>query len=170
MAGEIERSFVDLFNLRRITYVDLTQVEATSGLLQRTYQVARHRSGSVTVYANPAGKDLMVGWELNIQQKPNWKMIGFLALACLAISFLSNLAVGWAFGHFLAEWILGVFGPALSVMAGGLIAGKILKGDIWYLFVEKPDAAGEQELAVLAKAAHQSLLQAIKNAGLNLGS
>ncbi|HVP22019.1 MAG TPA: hypothetical protein VMS73_09190 [Anaerolineaceae bacterium] len=165
-AEEVERNFVELFNKRQVTYVDLQQVEVTSGLLQRSYQVARHRSGSVSVFANPAGIDLMAGWEMSILQKPNWKMMGYLVLAAIVISFLTNLPYGWLFGHFLVEWILGVFSWILPVIAVGLVAGKIIKGDIWYMFIEKPDPAGEQEIRALAKAAAQTLQEAIKRAGL----
>jgi len=165
-AEEVEQNFMELFNKRQVTYVDLQRIEATSGLLQRSYQVARHRAGSVSVFANPAGNDLMIGWEMNIQQKPNWKMIGYLALGAVGISFLTNLTYGWIFGHFMVEWIFGIFSWILPVIAVGLVTGKMLKGDIWYMFIENPDPASEQEIRALAKAAAKTLQEAVKKAGL----
>lgn len=165
-AGEVERSFVEILNGRQISNFELARTEVSSGLLARNYQVLRHRSGTVSVFVNPAGKDLAVGWEAQATQKVNWKMIGVLALTALGISFLVNLATGWIFGRFLVEWIFGIFSWILPVIAIGLVAGKIINGDIWYMFIEKADAAGQQELAALTKAAHLSLLEAVKRAGL----
>ena len=166
-AAEVEQNFVEDFNSRGLTYVDLGRVETTSGLNQRTYQVAHHRSGSVAVYANQAGKDLMLGWDLNIIRKPSWSRILILVLVMLGVSFLTNLIVGWDFGRFLTHWIFDILNWALPVSILALLAGQIIKGDIWYMFIEKPDEAALQELAALANAAHQSLQTAVKKTGLN---
>jgi len=166
-AAEVEQNFVEDFNGRGLTYVDLGRVETTSGLNQHTYQVAHHRSGSVAVYANQAGKDLMVGWDLSVIRKPSWSRILILVLVMLGVSFLTNLIVGWDFGRFLTHWIFDVLNWALPVSILALLAGQMIKGDIWYMFIEKPDEAAQQELAALAIAAHQSLQAAVKKAGLN---
>ena len=169
-AAEIEQNFVDDFNARGLSYVDLGRVEISSGLQLRAYQVARHQAGSVAVYANPAGKDLMFGWDLKVAQKVSWKRIGILALAAVIISFLVSLFSGSPFLYFLEQWINGMIGWAFNVAILGLIAGKVMKGDIWYMFIEKPEAAALQELSALAMAVHQSLLAAVKKAGLEEAS
>lgn len=165
-AGEVEQAFIDDFSRRELTYVDLARVEVTSGLAQRAYEVARHRAGSVAAYFNAAGKDLMLGWELNVQQKPKWNMIIILALIAIFSPFFTNLSVGWSLGRFLVQWIFGIFGFILPVFVAAAITGKIIKGDIWALFIEKPDAASTQELDALAEAVQQSLKSAVKRSGL----
>ena len=165
-AAEIEQNFIDDFNARGLTYVDLGRVEVSSGLQLRAYQVARHQAGSVAVYANPAGKDLMLGWDLKVAQKVSWKRIGILALAAVIISFLVSLFSGSPFLYFLVQWINGTIGWAFNVAILGLIAGKVMKGDIWYMFIEKPEVAALQELSALAMAVHQSLITSVKKAGL----
>ncbi len=167
-AEEIEKGFVEDFEKRDLSYVDLARVEVTSGLVQRAYQVARHRAGSVTAYVNPYGKDLMVGWELNVQQKPYWKMILILGAIVLFVPFFISLVIGLNFWTFLILWFLGIAFFALSVFVGAAITGKIIKDDIWALFVEKPDPAALQELAALSIAVQQSLQAAVKNAGLEV--
>ncbi len=165
-AEEIEKKFVEDFEKRDLPYVDLARTEVTSGLVQRAYHVARHRAGSVTAYANPNGKDLMLGWELNVQQKPDWKMILILSAVTIVIPFLISLAFGLNFWTFLFLWIIGTAFFILPVFAATAITGKIIKGDIWALFIEKPDPAALQELSALAAAVQQSLQAAIKNAGV----
>ena len=166
-AAEIEQGFVDEFSGRGLTTVDLERVEVTSGLQQRVYQVARHRAGSVAVYASAAGKDLMLGWDLNVVQKASWKRIGVLALAAVIVSFLVSLFSGSPFLYFFVQWITSAIGWCFNMSILGLIAGKIMKGDIWYMFVQKPDSAALQELSALAIAVHQCLLAAVKKAGLD---
>jgi 23S rRNA C2498 (ribose-2'-O)-methylase RlmM len=83
----------------------------------------------------------------------------------LGASFLTNLIVGWDFGRFLVHWIFDVLSWALPVSILALIAGQIVKGDLWYMFIEKPDGAARQELAAMAMAAHQSLRNAVRKAG-----
>ncbi len=166
LAEEIEQKFVEDFEKRDLPYVDLGRTEVTSGLVQRVYHVARHRSGSVTAYVNPNGRDLMVGWELNVQQKPNWKMISILGAITLFIPFFISLAFGLNFWTFLFLWIIGIAFFTLAVFVAAAITGKIIKGDIWALFIEKPDPAALQELSALAASVQQSLQNAIKNAGV----
>ncbi len=165
-AEEIEKNFVEDFEKRDLAYVDLAHAEVTSGLVQRAYQVARHRAGSVTAYANPNGKDLMLGWELNVQQKPYWKMILILGAIALLVPFFISVAFGGNFWTFLFLWIIGISFFILSVFLAAAITGKIIKGDIWALFIEQPDPAALQELSGLANAVQQSLQAAVKNAGL----
>ncbi len=165
-AAELEQAFVNDFNRREVSYVDLAQIEMTSGLMQRGYQVARHRAGSVAAYFNAAGRDLMVGWEMSVQQKPNWTMIIILALIAIFGPFFTNLVTGWSFGRFLVLWIFGIFGYILPLFVAAAITGNIIKGDIWALFIEKPDPAAQQELSALANVVQQSLHTAVKNAGL----
>ncbi len=164
-AEEIEKKFVEDFEKRDLSYVDLSRAEVTSGLVQRAYQVARHRAGSVAAYVNPNGKDLMLGWELNVQQKPYWKMILILGAITLFIPFIISLAFGLNFWTFLFLWIIGIAFFTLAVFTAAAITGKIIKGDIWALFIEKPDPAAQQELSALAAAVQQSLQAAVKNAG-----
>lgn len=166
-AAEIEQGFVDELTGRGLTNVDLERVEVTTGLQQRAYQVARHRAGSVTFYASAAGKDLMLGWDLHVVQKPSWKRLGILALAAFILSFLVNLAVGYSLVYFVGHWIFDTFNWAFPVAILGLIAGKVIKGDLWYMFVEKPEEAALQELSALAMAVHQCLLAAVMKAGLD---
>jgi hypothetical protein len=165
-ADEIEKNFVEDFEKRDLAYVDLARVEVTSGLIQRAYQVARHRAGSVTAYVNPIGKDLMLGWELNGQQKPYWKMILLLGAVTLLVPLFISLAFRLNFWTFLLLWIIGIGFFLLSVFVAAAITGKILKGDIWALFIEQPDPAARQELFYLANAVQQSLQAAVRNAGL----
>ncbi len=164
-AEEIERKFVEDFEKRDLPYVDLARAEVISGLVQRAYQVARHRAGSVAAYLNPNGKDLMLGWELDVQQKPNWKMILILGAITLFIPFIISLAFGLNFWTFLFLWIIGIAFFTLAVFTAAAITGKIIKGDIWALFIERPDPAAQQELSALAAAVQQSLQAAVKNAG-----
>ena len=152
---------------RGLTNVDLERVEVVSGWQGRAYQVARHQAGSVSMYASAAGKDLMIGWDLNIVQKPSWKRMGILLLAAFIVSFLTNLMSAYSFGSFLGGWISGTFGWAFNFAILGLIGGMVMKGDVWYMFVERPEAAAKQELAALAMAVHQCLAAAVKKAGLD---
>ncbi len=165
LADEIEKNFVEEIEKRDLAYVDLSRVEVTSGLVQRAYQVARHRAGSVTAYANPNGKDLMLGWELNVQQKPYWNMILILGAVTVLVPFFISVAFGLNFWTFLFLWIIGISFFTLPVFTGAAIAGKIMKGDIWVLFIEQPDPAALQELSALANAVQQSLQAAVKRAG-----
>ncbi len=165
-AEDIEKKFVEDFEKRDLPYVDLGRAEMTSGLVQRAYQVARHRAGSVTAYANPNGKDLMLGWEMNVQQKPDWKMILILGAVTVFIPFLVSLAFGLNFWTFLFLWIIGIALFIPPVFTAAAITGKVIKGDIWALFIEKPDPAALQELSALAAAVQQSLQAAVKNAGV----
>jgi hypothetical protein len=166
-AAEIEQSFVELLNGRGLTYVEVSRVEVTSGLQQRVYQVARHPAGSVAVYTNAAGSDLMLGWDLSIVQKPSWKRMGILVLAALLLNFLVLLGDGYPFIYFLGHLIFGTFGYLFTVAILGLVAGMVLKGDLWYMFIERPDAAARQELSALTMAVHQCLAAAVKKAGLD---
>ena len=165
-AIEVEQAFIEDFNQRELTYVDLAHVEVASGLAQRTYEIARHRAGSVAAYFNAAGKDLMLGWEMSVQQKPNWRMIIILGVIAIFSPFFTNLSIGWSFGRFLVQWIFGIFGYILPIFVAAAITGKIIEGDIWALFIEKPDPAAQQELSALANAVQQSLQGAVKSAGL----
>ncbi len=169
-AAEIERLFVDELNGRGLTNIDVEQVEVASGLQQRVYQVVRQQAGSVSVYASAAGKDLMLGWDENVVQKPSWKRMGILLLAAFILSFLVNLSIGYSPIFFLGRWIFDTFGQLITVAILGLIAGQVMKGDLWYMFIEKPEAAARQELMALAVAVHQCLVAAARKAGIEATS
>jgi hypothetical protein len=166
-AAEVEQGFVDELNGRGLTNIDLERVEVVSGLQGRAYQVARHQAGSLSVYASAAGKDLMLGWDLSVTQKPSWKRMGILVLTAFIISFVTNLINAYSFGGFLTGWISGTFGWTFNLAILGLIAGMVMKGDLWYMFVDRPEVAAKQELRALAMAVHQCLTAAVKKGGLD---
>jgi hypothetical protein len=56
----------------------------------------------------------------------------------------------------------------LLVIVGAIIAGKILYGSIWSFFIQKPDAAAQQELTGMAISVHQVIKQVLGEAGVDL--
>jgi len=161
-AAEVTQGFVDELKGREIPNIEIEEVVMQG----RTYQVARHKEGSVAMYASAAGKDLMLGWDLNVVQKPAWRRLAILLLAAFILSFLTSI-VSFSFLGFLGGWIFNTFGQPLIIVAIlGLITGYIMKGDLWYMFVDRPDAAVRQDLAALAMAVHGCMETAVKSAGL----
>jgi hypothetical protein len=165
---ELEKAFLNKMNERKIASSKLGRIDFAAGTAWRGYQVYNTASGAVAVSFGAIGKDLQVSWDLYVRQKPKWMTLLILLGVAFGLSFFRGLAFGFSFGGFLLNWIFGTVDQLLLVIVGAIIAGKILYGSIWSFFIQKPDAAAQQELTGMAISVHQVIKQVLGEAGVDL--
>ncbi len=170
-AGEVEQGFVEEINKRAFPFARLGKAEFYAGPTRRSFQIFGGAQGSVAVSIAAVGKDLSLSWDLFVKQKPNMRMLAILAGAVVALSLFSSFdSIFFSFSAFLLSFIFGLFGHVLLVVVVGLIAGKVLHGDLFSFLIQKPDLLAQQDLAAMSLAVHQSLHKAIENSGVDLSA
>ncbi len=147
--------------------VRLEPVDYTTAGLRKTYWVAQTPSENTAVQIEARGKDLFLNWSQYVKRSLDWRMIGILVAIASAISFFTSLSIVRSFGYFLLDWIFGTFSWLLPVAIIALIAGYITKGSFWHFFMPEPDEMRKDDRTALMLAVHQSLLEAVEEAGLD---
>lgn len=170
-AAAVEQGFVEEINQKAFPFAKLSKADFYAGPTRRSFQLFGSTQGSIAVSIASVGKDLSVSWDLFVKQKPNIRMLAILAGAVVLLSLFSAIENRtYNFGAFLLGLFFGVFNQVLLVLAGGLIAGKVMKGDFFAFFLEKPDLLAQQDLAAMALAVHQALRKALEDNGVDVST
>lgn len=116
---------------------DLTS--GSSGV--RKYQVVTNGKGATAVVRfSPMGKDLYFNWNLFVKRSINWLTIGITGGAVFLLALIMAVFAGrsgflYGLFNFFANFLNLLLVPGLGL----LLAGKILKDDIWGFYLNNPD-------------------------------
>lgn len=163
-AKAVEEAFIQELIAHPLPMTQLAPIEYSSGMVRRLFHTIQSKSGAVLTHIAPLGKDLVMSWSLYERQKPNWKMIGILIGVVFGISLLNGLIYAYDFGRFLLFFLFNSFSWMFLVAVGGAIAGKIMKGDIWALFIDKADDFEQEDLEVMAIVVQNAIDAALEKA------
>jgi hypothetical protein len=166
-AAAVDEAFVEALQSRQIPQVSIERIEVATHWTRNSYRVVRSPWGSIAFYSRPAGTDLALGWSFYMPRKPRWMTILILAGVAFGLSLLTAIPAVVNFGAFLLAWIFGTFQFVVPAVVVGMVAGYILKGSIWHLFVEGPTEADLDEATALTLAVQKSVCAAVEKAGLD---
>lgn len=166
-ASSVEEAFVEALQGHKLQQVTVDRIEVASRAGMNPYRIVRSPWGSVSFYSRASGADLALGWSFYVTRRPRWMTILILVGVAFGLSFLTSLPSVANFGYFILAWIFGTFGHLLTACVLGFIAGYILKGSIWHLFVQGPSEAELDEATALTLAIQKSVCEAVTKAGLD---
>ena len=157
--------FIDEIQKVKSEGISVASSDLTSGTAApRKYQLIYNGKGAtVAVRFAPTGKDLFYSWDLYTRREIRWLTIAIVGGAALILAVLTGIFSGLGGG--LLAGLLGFFNTFLGLLlVPGLalmLLGKILKDDIWGLYINDLDDFAADDANALAYIVDDAVVTAI---------
>lgn len=139
-AEKISQAFVEEIQNMKADGVRIASSDLTSGMGgTRKFQVVDNGKGAVVaVRFSPMGKDLYFNWDLYARRSINWlpiALIGGIAFLLALIPAISASGFFYGVYIFIRDFLNLLLVPGLAL----LLLGKLLKDNIWSLYLNELD-------------------------------
>jgi len=164
-ADKVTEAFIEEIKTADVEGVGISSADLVSkGAAPRKYHIVHNGRGSnLAVRIAPYGKDLWVSWDLFTRRSPNWLTLG-IWLGAIVFLLLVGGILSWVFYSFMTSLSV-FFSLALSLVLvtgfGLMLAGKILKDDVWGLFINELDDFELDDASALSSLVDNSLVNAL---------
>jgi hypothetical protein len=169
--GLQDRHMPEIQVSEKIGYVSFASGES------RAFTITTTAPGATTiVYVSKHGKDLYSSWRTFIHPVINQTVVfvilaiaGFLGLIAGGIQNGINPYTGQYESSFsLTSWIGLTILFLLFEIIILVLAGRILKGDIFAYFFTEPNVFDAEDITAMSLSAHKSLIRALDSAGIDI--